>query len=111
METNEIKKLQNLRELIASYFNTLKSTNDKSEAYTTQIKILNYYELGYVITNMLKMCILTLHHEEEKISGKDKNEVINVALILEMVLEMFPLDEFELLGEINQMIIEDFHSA
>lgn len=111
METNEIKKLENLRELIASYFNTLKSVNDKSVVYKAQIKMLNYYELGCAITNMLKMCVLALHQEEDKISGKDKDEAINVALILEIVLEMFPLDEFELLGEINKMLIEDFHSA
>ncbi|QSB26475.1 hypothetical protein HAV12_019225 [Flavobacterium sp. CLA17] len=111
METNEIKKLENLRKLIASHFNTLKSVNDKSVAYKAQIKMLNYYELGCAITNMLKMCVLALNQEEHKISDINQNQAIDVAIILEMVLEMFPLDEFELLSEINQIRIEDFHNV
>ena len=105
METNEIEKLENLRKLIASYFNASKSGNDQSEVYNAQLNI-NYYELGCVITNMIKMCILTLDYEGDKRSSTNKNP-INVSLILEMVLEMFPMNEFELLGEINQMVVGD----
>ncbi|MFH7004260.1 hypothetical protein [Flavobacterium bizetiae] len=104
METNEIEKLENLKKIIGKYFNNPKSDN-KSEFYTAQIKI-NYYELGCVITNMLKMCILTIDNEGHIISSTNKNAV-NVSLILEMVLEMFPLNEFELLGEISEIIIGD----
>ncbi|WP_428230132.1 hypothetical protein [Flavobacterium sp.] len=105
METNETEKLETLRKLIASYFNTSKSGNNKSEVYTAHINI-NYYELGCVITNMIKMCILTLDHDGDKRSSTNKNP-INVSLVLEMVLEMFPMNEFELLGEINQMFAPD----
>jgi len=104
METIEIKKLENLRKIIGKYFNNPKSDN-KSEFYTAQIKI-NYYELGCVITNMLKMCILTIDNEGHIISSTNKNAV-NVSLILEMVLDMFPLNEFELLGEISEIVIGD----
>ncbi|MBS7230057.1 hypothetical protein KHA90_03385 [Flavobacterium psychroterrae] len=105
METNETQKLENLKKLIAPYFNHSKSNNDNSEVYTAQINI-SYYELGCVITNMLKMCVMTLDNDGHIKSSTNKNP-INVSLILEMVLEMFPLNEFELLGEINQMVIGD----
>ena len=108
MNQNEIEKLENLSKLITSYFNTSKSGNDQSEVYNAQLNI-NYYELGCVITNMIKMCILTLDHDGDKRSGTNKNP-INVSLVLEMVLEMFPMNEFELLGEINQMVVGDFQS-
>lgn len=104
METNEIEKLENLKKIIGKYFNSSKSDN-KSEFYTAQIKI-NYYELGCVITNMLKMCILTIDNEGHIMSSTNKN-VVNVSLILEMILEMFPLNEFELLGEISEIVAED----
>lgn len=104
METNEIEKLENLKKIIGKYFNSSKSDN-KSEFYTAQIKI-NYYELGCVITNMLKMCILTIDNEGHIMSSTNKNAV-NVSLILEMILEMFPLNEFELLGEISEIVVED----
>lgn len=105
METHEIEKLENLRKLIASYFNPSKLGNDQSEVYNAQLNI-NYYELGCMITNMIKMCILTLDHGEDKMSNSNKNP-INVSLVLEMVLEMFPINKFELLGEINEMFVAD----
>ncbi|WP_428232119.1 hypothetical protein [Flavobacterium sp.] len=111
METNEIKNLNNLRKLIAPYFNTLKPANDTTEIYTAQIKLVNYYELGCVITNMIKLCVLALEQDAHKISGTGKNPSINVALILEIALQMFPMDEFELLSEINEMLISDPHSV
>ena len=101
MEVNETKKLENLKNIIEKYFNNPKSES-KSEFYTAQIKV-NYYELGYVITNMLKMCILVLENEGHIMSSTNKNPV-NVSLILEMVLEMFPANEFDMLAEINEMV-------
>lgn len=106
MEINEIKQNENLKKIIAPYFNTLK-LDDKSELYTAQIKMLDYYELGCVITNMLKMCVLTLDQDKQKVLDTNKSPDINVTLILEMVLEIFPLDEFELLSKINQLLITD----
>ncbi|MGE6354114.1 hypothetical protein ACQKCJ_09575 [Flavobacterium sp. NPDC079362] len=101
METTETTKLENLRKLIAPYCNTAKSDDNQSEAQKAQT---HYYELGCVITNLLKMCVLALDHEEHKISETNKSP-INVSLILETVLEMLPLDEFELLDEINQIVV------
>ena len=56
---------------------------------------------------MLKMCILALEQQEHKISETDQYSSINVMLILEMVLEMFPLDEFAVFDEINKMCLAD----
>lgn len=110
MEVNETKKLENLRKLIAPYFNTLKEDNDKTKVYTAQIKMLDYYELGCTIMNMLKMCVLALDHDGNR-KLEEKDSAINVGLVLEMVLEMFPLDEFELLSEINQILIPDSQNS
>lgn len=104
METNEIEKLARLKKLTAQYFTTLKPTKDKN-TYTVQFKIINYLELGCVITDMLKLCILALDHDMHKIEEK-KNESINVSLILETVVQMFPLDEFEFLSYVGEMVFE-----
>lgn len=104
METKEIKNLDNIKKIAALYFNTLKRTNDENDVYTAEIKFLNYYELGCVIKNMLQLCILAVDHEPHKISETGKNQSINVGLILELVLQLFPLDEFEFLDEINDLL-------
>lgn len=108
MKLNEIKSLENLRKLTARYCTTLNASKDKTKFYTAQIELLDYYELGCVITNMLKLCILALENELHKTSDADKNSSINVVLILETVLKMFPLDEFEMLSEINEILVADF---
>lgn len=106
METNEIKKLEYLQKLITLHFRTLKPTNDQSKTYTAQIKVQNYFELGCIITDMLKLCILALNDNAN--IEKDKSKAIDVALILETVLSIFPLDEFELITEINEVMINEY---
>jgi len=105
MQTSEIKNLDYLRNLTAQYFTALKPSNGKTEANVAQIKFANYYELGCTIKEMLKLCILAQDHNSHKIS--ETNKAIDIALILEMVLEMFPLDEFEFLNEISEMLAAD----
>ncbi|SHL13619.1 hypothetical protein [Flavobacterium chilense] len=105
METNETKKLNYLKELASRYCNTLTTSKDKTETYTAQIKVANYFELGCMITETLKLCIAALEQDAHQVSSTIKYSPINVALILEMVLAMFPLDEFELITEINEALV------
>ena len=107
MEAKEIKDLEYLKKLMSLYLNTLKTPKDNTEYYTAEIKLLHYGELGCVITNMLKLCILALDSEAQEISKRIKNPSVDVALILEVVLQLFPVDEFELLSEINDLFIAD----
>ena len=107
MEEKGIKDLEYLKKLASRYLNTLKTPIDKTEYYTAEIKLLHYGELGCVITNMLKLCILALDSEAQEISKRIKNPSVDVALILEVILQLFPRDEFELLSEINELLIVD----
>lgn len=107
METEKSKKLEDIKKLAFQYFNTLKPVNDKKKLYTAQIKFLNYYELGCVINDMLKLCVLALDQDAHKISESNKNSAINVSLLLETVLQLFPMDEFEFLTEINHVLVSD----
>lgn len=110
MEPNDIKNLDNLRKLTSRYLNTLKPSNDKTGSYTAQIKFQSHFELGCVIADMLKLCILALDNDAHKISDTNKNS-INVSLILETVLEMFPMDEFELLSYISEIFVADSQAS
>ncbi|CAI2766943.1 hypothetical protein [Flavobacterium collinsii] len=105
MKTNENKELEYLKRLADGYLNTLKPTNDKTGYYTAEIKVLNYSELGCVIANMLKLCVLALNQDECKISETVKPSAIDVGIVLEVALQLFPNDEFDLLSEINEVLI------
>ena len=105
METNETETLARLKQLATLHFQTLKPANDKSEAYIFKIKIINYFELGCLITDMLKLCILALDNDMDNLKV-NKNDAINVSLILEMVLQMIPMDELEFLSDVEDMVNE-----
>ena len=103
MKTNETETLARLRTLTALHFRTLKPANDASKTYTAQIRVLNYFELGSVISDMIKLCILALDHDMHNV-GEKKKQSINVSLILETVLQLFPLDEMEFLSCVGEMV-------
>ena len=98
METAEIEKVNYLKKQSAQYLNILKSAE---KGYNAEINVLNYSELGCVITNMLKLCILALENDNYK------KPLIDVGLLLEQALQLFPTDEMELLDIINEMQIKE----
>jgi hypothetical protein len=75
--------------------------------HIAEIRVLNYCELAYIISNMLKLCMLVLDQEAPKISETIKNPSINVASVLEIVAQLLPLDEIKLLDEMHQMLSTD----
>ncbi|MET3026286.1 hypothetical protein ABXT06_06395 [Flavobacterium sp. UW10123] len=99
METAEIEKINYLKKQSAQYLNILKSA---VKGYNAEINVLSYSELGCVITNMLKLCILALENDNYK------KPLIDVGLVLEQALQLFPTDEMELLDIINEMQIKEF---
>lgn len=107
MEATEIKNLDHLKKLTSLYFHTLKPINDKTDSNFAQIKFQNYSEMGYFISDMLKMCILALDQNAHNFLENNKKQSINVSLILETILQLIPLDEFEFLSEINEIIKND----
>ena len=108
MEPNEIQNLERLKNLYFLYFQSVNPRDNKTKTNVAEIKFANYFELGCVITDMLKLCVLSLDHDSSNISEINKSKSVNVSLILEIVLDMFPLHEFEFLSEMNRVFNEDF---
>ncbi|QSB25464.1 hypothetical protein [Flavobacterium sp. CLA17] len=106
MEKNEIENLKNLKKLAASYLKSVGPISSETQAFVTKIRMQSYYELGYAITDLLRLCILSLEEEEHK-KATDRKSSINVVIILEMVIQLFPMEEFEFLSELHQQIFTD----
>jgi hypothetical protein len=51
----------------------------------------------------LKLCIVALDQDSAEIPSTVKNQSIDVGLILGIALQLFPIDEFELINEISIM--------
>lgn len=93
MEMNE--ELEKFKNLAFQYLNTLKPISVEKNRYEVKIELTSYTELSCMITQILKSCILALE--------QNANQDTDIALMLEMALQLLPVDEFELLDRINEL--------
>jgi hypothetical protein len=101
METDEIEKLETIKRLTSNCLNTLRPVDNKNGIHSAEIKVYDYYELAAVIRNLMKLCIVALDHDGAEVPKTIENKSIDVGLILGIALQLFPIDEFELLNEIS----------
>jgi hypothetical protein len=101
MEKDEIEKVETIKRLTTYCLRTLKPTADKSGIHTVEIRVYDYYELAAVIRNLMKLCIVALDEDGAEVPITIKNQSIDVGLILGIALQLFPIDEFDLLNEIS----------
>ncbi len=106
-ETVEIENIETIKRLSASCFNTLKQVEDKNNIKSAEIRFHDYYELASVIRNLVKLCIVALEQDTAEVPITIKNQSIDVGLILGIALQLFPVDEFELLSEIRILFPAD----
>ena len=55
----------------------------------------------------MKLCIVALDQDTAEVPSTIKNQSIDVGLILGIALQLFPIDEFELLSEIRILFPAD----
>ena len=107
MKTDEIETLETIKRLTDMCLRTLKPAEDKSGLYTVEIRVFDYLELASVIRNLMKLCIVALDQDSAEVPVTIKNQSIDVGLILGIALQLFPIDEFELLNEISILFPAD----
>lgn len=106
-KTDDIKKLETIKRLTSNCLSTLKPVEGKSGIHTAKIRVYDYYELAAVIRNLLKLCIVALDHDGAEVADTIEERSIDVGLILGIALQLFPIDEFELLSEISALFPVD----
>lgn len=107
MEIDEIEKLETIKRLTNSCLSTLRPVDNKNRIHSAEIKVYDYYELASVIRNLMKLCIVALDHDGAEVPNTIENKSIDVVLILGIALQLFPVDEFELLNEISILFPAD----
>ena len=106
-KTDDIKKLETIKRLTFSCLSTLKPVENKNGIHSAEIKVYDYSELASVIRNLMKLCIVALDHDGAEVPSTINNKTIDVGLILGIALQLFPIDEFELLNEISVLFPAD----
>ena len=103
MDRDEIIKLERIGMLSDRLLNTLKPADDKRGMYNGEIRIYDYCELLSIIRNLMKLCIIALDNDSAEVPPTVLNQNIDVGLILGIALQLFPIDEFELINEISYL--------
>jgi hypothetical protein len=106
-KTDDIKKLETIKRLTFSCLSTLRPAENKIGIHIAEIKVHDYYELASVIRNLMKLCIVALDQDGAEVPNTINNQTIDVGLILGIALQLFPIDEFELLNEISILFPAD----
>lgn len=103
MKTDETEKIKEIRRVTNMCLRTLKPTGDKNGLYRAEIRVFDYLELAAIIRNLMKLCIVALDQDAAEIPCTIQSRTIDVGLILGIALQLFPIDEFELLSEISTL--------
>jgi hypothetical protein len=107
METDGVKDIEAIKRLTNMFLRTLKPVGDKSGLYAAEIRVFDFLELASIIRNLIKLCIVALDQDGAEVPITIKNQSIDVGLILGIALQLFPIDEFELLNEISILFPAD----
>lgn len=90
MQTNELNK----------YLTTLQTSKEDKKPFV-KLPISNYSELGFFINSLLSVCIEGLNYSAY--SGTEhKPEPLEYVQILEVIKELIPHSELELLSQLKE---------
>ncbi|UJH89676.1 hypothetical protein LZ575_11345 [Antarcticibacterium sp. 1MA-6-2] len=103
MKKKDKNDLARLRRLAPNLFRTLREDEERERSYRAQIEFTSYVELISTISDLLKLCITEACYDAEGASPYIKRP-LNIQGVLELILQLLPVDEAELLDEIRPFL-------
>lgn len=92
-----------LADMARNHFKLLKPYSDRKGIYKVELPTKGYLDTAFMISNLLKVCILALYVDEYP-NRSIPQPGHNVQEVLKYILELIPLEEMELLDEIRKMM-------
>jgi len=114
-ETYSDKRITNntfdeLEELATRHFKRLQPDPKKEGVYTATIKFIGYADLMCFVTDLIKLSITSYIDNEDNGYGEDSgsivNSKVNIANILEIVIQLLPMHEAEYLDILTELFFE-----
>lgn len=101
---SDIETLERILSLASNNFNKLKASSHKNGGYSVKINVVNYSESLFLVSDIIKMCMLTLEAEEPVHYSSVMKQNINISSVLEVALQFLPLEEAEVLDELQVLL-------
>jgi len=102
-DEHEAPILDRLKELKEQHYDTLKPYIPEKGLYQVNLVTEGYLETSFMITNLLKVCIMALEGEHLPSRNVPSPEH-NVREVLGYVLDMVPIEEMEFLDKVGALI-------
>jgi hypothetical protein len=110
METNNIKIKQELHELVSALFTTITPSKQKKDLYTVSFTVYDYSHLILIISDLISLCVRALEDESERSSSSRGNSKVNIAQILNIAIELLPIDEAAFLDKSRELFLKESSS-
>jgi hypothetical protein len=107
MEINKIKAIPELQELANALFTTLTPDKLKKDLYTVSFTVYDYSHLMLIISDLMKLCVCVIEDESERNSCSNENSKINIAQILNILIELLPIDEAAFLDKSRKLFLKE----
>lgn len=105
MDTAKIKTIPELQELATSSFTTLRPNKHKKDSYKVELEVEGYLNLLFTVSNLLKVSIMALD-AEDLFSGHMPNPQTHIRNMLEIALQLLPLEEAEFLDKLREQFLD-----
>jgi len=104
-KSEDTKILEELQDLATRHYKKLQPDPKTEGVYTAQIKFIGYTDLMCFATDLIRLCITSYTENEDSSYGGGliTNPKVNIANILEIVIQLLPLHEIEYLDILAEM--------
>ncbi|GEP52136.1 hypothetical protein FNO01nite_28080 [Flavobacterium noncentrifugens] len=102
---SDIKKFADELTKIA-YFRTLMPHNCKPGIFQARLEFYSYSNLGFVISDLMKIALHTMYNDGSQNSGEVVDPSSHVASLLEILDQLLPLSEFEMLDGCHELYLK-----
>lgn len=106
METKQIKTLDDLKAVAKESFVVLKPNRHSKGKCTVALEINSYIELHWLMLDLIKVSIMALDAEQESMT-KVKSPCGAIRGVLEILVQLVPLEEAELLDTIHELLADE----
>ena len=104
METN-IHMPEQLRELAKKHFVMLESHNVIKKCDTLQLRLSGYADVMYLISDIVKTCILALNDGGSNYNRNIPEPDTNISGVLGIILDLVPYEEADLLDKLRESVL------
>lgn len=106
METKQSMTLDDLKALASQSFVVLRPNRHCKGKFTVSLEINSYVELHWLMLDLIKVSIMALDAEQES-TTKVKSPCNAIRGVLEMVTQLVPLEEAELLDSVHALLLDE----